>query len=40
MTQGLLVLLSLYSMVEPSKKNFGGIMAGLTIYQMFRFGMI
>lgn len=36
----LLGLLSVYSLFEPSKKNFGGVIAGLTIYQMYRFRMI
>ena len=36
----LLSLLTVYSLFEPSKKNFGGVIAGLTIYQMYRFKMI
>lgn len=36
----LLSLMGVYCLFEPSKKDFGGMLAGLLVYQLFRFKMI
>lgn len=36
----LLSLMGIYSLIEPSKKNFGGMVAGLLIYQLFKVRII
>ena len=39
--QALLGIIGLYSLLlDPSKRNFGGIMAGLMVHQMFRMKFI
>lgn len=36
----LLSLMGFYCLVEPSKKNFGGMIAGLLVYQLFKVKII
>jgi membrane associated rhomboid family serine protease len=36
----LLSLMGVYAIFEPDKKNFGGMVAGLLVYQLFKFRMI
>ena len=36
----LLLLMGTYSLMDPSKKNFGGMVAGLLIYQLFKIRII
>ena len=33
-------MMGVYSLMEPSKKNIGGIFAGLLIYQLFKIKVI
>ena len=36
----LLAIMGLYCLFEPSKKNLGGMLAGLVVYQLFRVRLI
>ena len=36
----LLGIMGMYSLFEPSKKNLGGMMAGLLVYQLFKVRII
>lgn len=33
-------MMGVYSLIEPEKKNLGGMFAGLLVYQLFKFRII